>query len=255
MQIIQKINNSAALALDSSGNEIIVLGKGVGFPSVPYELEDMSRVERTFYDVDPKYLGMIAGLPPAILLASFTLADHLNFAIERLKKGIDLTTPIAYDVQHLYPKEFELGMQALEVLQQHAAILLPDSEAVSVALHLINAEAEIGDLHEVMGRLKIISEVEKIVQKQLDFKLDKDSYNYSRFITHLRYLMQRLENGTPANREGAETLWSLARDYPEIYNCALKVSNYFKGTWDWQCSNEEIVYLMMHIHRVWERAE
>ena len=38
MKIIKKINTSAALALDSAGREIIVLGKGIGFPKVPYEL-------------------------------------------------------------------------------------------------------------------------------------------------------------------------------------------------------------------------
>lgn len=103
MRIIKKINTGAALALDSAGREVVVLGKGIGFPPVPYELEDISKVERTFYDVDPKYLGMIAELPQSIVLASadiadlaeielncrlnpnlpFTLADHLHFAGER----------------------------------------------------------------------------------------------------------------------------------------------------------------------------
>ena len=143
MRIIKKINTSAALALDSAGREIVVLGKGVGFPPVPYELTDISRVERTFYDIDPKYLSMIAELPQSIVLASadiadlaeielncrlnpnlpFTLADHLNFAVERLKSGIDLTNPIAYDIRHLYPKESALADQALEILKEQNGLL------------------------------------------------------------------------------------------------------------------------------------
>ena len=59
MKIIKKINTSAALALDASGHEVVVLGKGIGFPPTPYELTDLSKVERTFYDVDPRYLSMI----------------------------------------------------------------------------------------------------------------------------------------------------------------------------------------------------
>ena len=54
MKITKKINTSAALALDSTGREVVVLGKGIGFPPVPYELNDLSKIERTFYDVDPK---------------------------------------------------------------------------------------------------------------------------------------------------------------------------------------------------------
>ena len=32
--IIKKINNNAALALDLTGREIVVLGTGIGFPKV-----------------------------------------------------------------------------------------------------------------------------------------------------------------------------------------------------------------------------
>lgn len=55
MRIVRKINNSAAVAQDSRGKELIVIGKGIGFPAVPYELTDMSRIDRTFYDIDPRY--------------------------------------------------------------------------------------------------------------------------------------------------------------------------------------------------------
>lgn len=54
MKIIRQINNNAALALDGNGKELVVLGRGVGFPKMPYELTDLSRIERTFYDVNPK---------------------------------------------------------------------------------------------------------------------------------------------------------------------------------------------------------
>lgn len=275
MRIIKKINTSAVLALDSSGKEIVVLGKGLGFPAIPYELEDLSRIDRTFYDVDSRYLGMITDIPQQVLLASaeiaelaedeldcrmnpnlpFTLADHLHFAISRLRSGVDLTTPIAYDVKHLYPREYDLGVRALEILRNTADVMLPEHEAVNVTMHIINAEAESSDLHNLMMTLKIIDQVENLAERQMRITLDKESYYYSRFAMHLRYLIQRLENGNPAEAHGAEMLRPIAREYPEIYACALKVAEYFKGTWGWQCSDEEIVYLMVHIHRVWKRTQ
>lgn len=274
MKLIKKINTSAALALDSDGREIVVLGKGIGFPQMPYELDDMSKIERTFYDVDPKYLDMIADMPQAILVVSanvaelahvelecdlnpnlpFTLADHLNFAHQRLKNGLDLTMPIAYDIEHLYPHEYELGLQALDMLQREAGIVLPKHEAVNVAMHLINARAETGNLHSVMKVVQIIGQVESIVEEQLHFKLDKDSYNYSRFVMHLRYLIQRLSSGAVVEKRDDAMLRSLARTYPDIYTCALKVTDYLKGTWGWDCGNNELVYLILHIYRVYQRA-
>lgn len=223
MKIIKQINNNAALALDGNGNEIVVLGRGVGFPKMPYELTDLSRIEKTFYDVDPRYLGMAAALPQPVLLVSadiaeraeieldcelnpnlpFTLADHLNFAIERFRKGIDVPTPLAYDVKHLYPRETELGYCALDMVEEQAGIRLPDTEAVNVALHLINAEAESGDMHSMMMTLKIIGEVDAIVERKLHIRLDKDSFHYSRFTMHLRYLIQRQAGGDAQRRHAA----------------------------------------------------
>ena len=125
----------------------------------------------------------------------FTLADHLNFAAERLRKGIEISTPLAYDVRHLYPKETELAKQARELLAREAGLKLPDSEVVNIALHLINAEAEAGDMHSMMMTLKALSDVDGIVEKQLAITLNKESFSYSRFSMHLRYLIQRLASG------------------------------------------------------------
>ena len=274
MKIIRKINTSAALALDSAGREVVVLGKGIGFPPVPYELTDLSKVDRTFYDIDSKYFGMIADLPQPILLASadiselaeielncqlnsnlpLTLADHLSFAAERLKNGIDLTAPIAYDIRHLYPKEYELGRQALAVLEKQTGIALPEHEAVSIALHLINAETENGDLHNFMTMMQIIDETDNIIETTLSFKLDKESYSYSRFATHMRYLIQRLQANTQIHNQVNTMLRTLMREHPEVYACTFKITEYFKSAWDWECNDDEIVYLMLHIHRVKDRT-
>lgn len=275
MKIIRKINTSAAIALDSAGREIVVLGKGVGFPAVPYELEDLSRIERTFYDVDPKYLDMIVELPDAILIASadiasqaeidlncqlnpnlpFTLADHLNFAHERLRNGITLTTPIAYDIQHLYPQEYALGEQALEILREQTGIVLPEHEAVSLAMHLINAEAESGNIHDLMMTMQIISEIERIVEKEMQFQLDKNGYNYSRFAMHLRYLIARLKTGSQSDGMVFTERAVFYQEYPKLYRCASQIAEYLKNTWDWECNGDEVVYLMMHIRRVYEREK
>ena len=75
MQIVRKINNSAAVALDSRGREMIVIGRGIGFPKVPYELTDISQVDRTFYDIEPRYYEMLSALPQEILLASADISE------------------------------------------------------------------------------------------------------------------------------------------------------------------------------------
>lgn len=274
MKIITRINTNAAVALDSSGKEIVVLGKGVGFPKVPYELTDLAIIDRTFYNVDPRYLDMLSSLQEPVLFASadlveqaqinldcalnpnlpFTLADHLQFAMERTANGLDLTAPLAYDVQHLYPNEYELGQLALDIFQDYTGTRLPDNEAVTIAMHLINAQAETGDTSEAMRTLQIISEVADMVEKELRFQLDKSSYHYSRFTMHLRYLIQRLTSGKQVENVGGDMLRTLAREYPTIYLCARNVVAYLKSTYGWVCNDEETLYLMLHINRVYEKT-
>lgn len=261
MKIIRQINNNAALALDGNGKELVVLGRGVGFPKMPYELTDLSCIERTFYDVNPKYFGMAADLPRPLVLACaeiteraeieldcalnpnlpFTLADHLNFAAERLRKGIEISTPLAYDVRHLYPKETELAKQARELLAREAGLKLPDSEVVNIALHLINAEAEAGDMHSMMMTLKALSDVDGIVEKQLAITLNKESFSYSRFSMHLRYLIQRLASCRQVEERISGMLAQMRREYPRVYQCARAIADYFQATWNWQCNDASAV--------------
>ena len=251
------------------------MGKGIGFPPVPYELNDLSKIERTFYDVDPKYLSMIAELSQPIVMACadiadqagielecplnpnlpFTLADHVQFAVERLKKGVNLTTPIAYDIRHLYPKETAMADTALQMLREQAGLDLPDNEAINIAMHFINAEAESGDMHSLMLSMQVIAKVNEIVESSLHIQLDKDSYNYSRFATHLRYLIQRLQNGVQTDNVSKSLRHTLMREYPDIYACTQKVVQYLKDTFDWECNDDEVVYLIMHIQRVYEREQ
>lgn len=270
MQIIRKINNSAAVALDSRGREMIVIGKGIGFPKVPYELTNMSQVDRTFYDVEPRYYEMLSALPQEILLASadisedaqvilnttlnpnlpLTLADHLNFAVERLRQGLNLTIPIAYDIRYLYPKEFELGEKALDTLASYVGVSLPMSEAVSIAMHLINAESENSDMHALVNILRILDHIDSIVEKEMNITLDRESYNYYRFSMHIRYLIQRLMASAQSETGNNSMVKSLAREHPKTYMCAKKVTAYLQTAGGWCCNDEEILYLMLHINRV-----
>ena len=68
-----------------------------------------------------------------------------------------LRTPLAYDIQHLYPNEYKLGRSALHMLRRRLQVELPEQEAVSITLHIINAEAENGDMHATMQGAQVIS--------------------------------------------------------------------------------------------------
>ena len=154
------------------------------------------------------------------------------------------------------PFEYATGARlARELLAREAGLKLPDSEVVNIALHLINAEAEAGDMHSMMMTLKALSDVDGIVEKQLAITLNKESFSYSRFSMHLRYLIQRLASGRQVEERISGMLAQMRRDYPQAYQCARAIADYFRAAWNWQCNDEEIVYLMLHITRLQEKNE
>lgn len=275
MKIIKKINNNVALALDGAGKELVVFGRGVGFPAMPYELTDLSKVQRTFYDIKSSYVQMAESLPEDIMLLSadivelaqsnlacdlnpnltFTLADHLSFAVERCLNGMELNTPLAYDVAHFYPKEMELGRRALEIVREQKHIALPENEAINIALHLVNGEMENSDMHATLKATQVIGDITGIIERELHIELDTASFNYSRFIMHLRYLLQRLEQDDQEDSGIGSAMRLTCIKYPRVYYCTLKVRDYLLTQCGRHCSEDELLYLFMHINRLHERSK
>lgn len=273
MKLLRKINNNAAVAQDKRGREMVVLGRGVGFHPMPYELTDLSVVYRTFYDVEPQYYEMLSSLPEEALMAAadiaeqaeialqaelnpnlpFTLADHIAFAQEREKQGIRLATLLHYDVQHLYPREYELGLQAMETVRLRTGTALPRAEAVNIALHIVNAELEGSDLSSTLAAVEVLDEVTVLVERELGIALDRESYNYARFAMHIQFLVRRLSSGKVMEQGSGKMLSELSAEYPATYRCAQAVAKEIEQRHGWHCSSDEVLYLMLHIYRVQNR--
>ena len=101
MKVIKNINNNVAICEDSLGNEVVAFGKGIGFKEPPYDF-DIKDIERTFYNVDSRYLELVADADEDIMNAAmeirdyavrkglmtgnnlfFSLVDHISFALKR----------------------------------------------------------------------------------------------------------------------------------------------------------------------------
>lgn len=82
MKVIKKINNNVALGLDGNNHEVIIFGKGIGFEKMPYELTDLSRVDRTYYDIDRRYYGLLTEIPEKTFLLVTKLLDTARSKIQ-----------------------------------------------------------------------------------------------------------------------------------------------------------------------------
>ena len=102
-----------------------------------------------------------------------------------------ISNPLQYDIEHLYEKEMELAEWAISLIDKKIRIKLPHAEAANIALHFAEA-AEVASQMENKNDIEwVIEDVTKIVEESLGLKLDRKEFNYSRFVTHVQYLIQR----------------------------------------------------------------
>ncbi|MDZ7836429.1 MAG: hypothetical protein U5K84_14905 [Alkalibacterium sp.] len=66
-------------------------------------------------------------------------------------------------------------------------IELPDSEAAAIALHIVNAREDDSDLGVTIRMTEIVQDILNIVHFYYGQTFDEESFQYTRFITHLQY--------------------------------------------------------------------
>ena len=269
MRAIKKINNNVAICMDSNNKELIAFGKGIGFLAMPYEILDLSLISMTFYQIDSTFYNLIKEIPEnvfevAALIVHKTqitlkcnlnpnlvvgLSDHINFAIIRMKKYKKMKMLFSYDVEQLYPKETELGRYAVKLIQERLYVKLPDSEITNIAMHFVNAEEE-KEPEEGPDTEALILEIADKIEKELSITIDRNEFNYNRFAMHLRYYLKRIKDKTQFIDDNVLIVQAMKEKNPKVYECAYMVGNFIDEKLESKSTEDEILYLMMHIYRI-----
>ncbi|EOH94156.1 PRD domain-containing protein [Enterococcus pallens] len=273
MKVIKKINNNVALCLDNNNRELMAIGAGIGFPKVPYELTDLKKIERTFYGVNSRYIQLINEIPEDIIILTanvldyasmmveyelpsnlvFTLADHINFAIERHNKQMPVKLSIYHDVRHLHKLEVKIGEYALDLIHVKLGIKLFPDEALGIAMHLINCYPS--QTKDNLKEYHVIEDITKIIEEDFNISIDRTSTSYARFISHMQYFLRRESSGDNRNTENLKILDSVKKEYPKSYDSAKEIIRFIKQRYGWEPNSEELLYIMLHINRLCSRED
>lgn len=275
MLITKKINNNVAMAQDADGNELVVFGRGIGFRTTPYELEDESSIQRVFHHVNDDLIQTINSISPEVIGVALdivrvaeeklecklnpnlylTLADHLQFAAERFADGIIIESPLAPEIPSVYPTEYELGWWGLRIMADVTGIQLPEAEVYAIALHIANAEGNGGSratsMDDVMDVVHLINSLTQLIEDELGYEVDRKSHSYLRFTAHIRYLIKRLSSGSPDAGDQNDALFKqLSRDNPKAYAASQRVGEYLHRERGWDLTRDEQSYLLIYICRL-----
>lgn len=276
MKVVKVINNNNLCVLDDNGREQIVSGKGIGFGKKYGDMVEVSQIQKTYLITDSelqkKMISMLKEIPseymfftndmvehikkvyPSKLNESLlvTLSDHIAFTIERKKSGIEFTNPLIDSIREAYPEELSLGEYCVEQIRERLDIAMSKDEAGFIAMHIINARLDIkmSDVYEIT---KMINGCIEIAEYYYQEKFQKDSVSYERFLTHLKYLAQRLFQNKPLPQNLSDDVTFVAmikKTCNKHYKCAMCIQEYILKTYKKDINDDELITLAIHLKKV-----
>ncbi|EOL44155.1 BglG family transcription antiterminator LicT [Enterococcus caccae] len=275
MEVKKVINNNIIKSLDADGLEVLVMGKGIGFKKNIGDVIDDTLIEKVYTsnaDLNTNKLTQLLAnvrlehLQVANEIIGFakvslgkklneniylTLTDHIDYAIERHNSGLPVRNALLWEIKRFYNHEYLIGKEALNMISNRLDIVLPEDEAGFIALHIVNAELDLSQVSQVSEMTKVIQKIINIVKYHYKTDLDEYTLNYERFITHLKFFVQRLFSGIELDKDKDEGfLFMLKEKYQEEYLCALKIREYISKEFGRDLQEDEMIYLTIHIRRI-----
>ncbi len=272
MKIEKIINNNIVSSRDHQGNELIVMGRGLGFGRKPGQTVDEKKVEKIFRldnkDSLERFKELLKRLPIEYLRVSdeiisyaknalgkelsanvyLTLTDHISFAISRHKNEMEFQNPLFEEIKIFYPNEYAVGCHAVYLIEKKTGVMLSEDEAASIALHFVNAE-----LNSAIGKTftltQMIREMMDIVEEEIP--AFREARNRDRLVINFKHLLYRMIAEEQVHGREDAVLFSFIKDHcSKEYELIGRVDAYIQEKYQYSMNEEEKIYLTLNIKRI-----
>lgn len=252
------------------GREKIAIGSGIAFQKKRNDIIIGSKIEKIFVmQENDKLVQLLSRIPEEHFTISeeiityaeaylntrlnehihIALTDHISFAIERAKDGINLNNRLLHEIRVLYRAEFEIGLWAIQHINKTCQVEMPVDEAAYIALHIHTMKIQGGDLHQTIRQTNLIKGMVLSIKKYLNIEIEEDDISYHRLITHLRFALTRL-NQSELHMMDEEMLVMIQKKFPVGYSCASQIAKELKAEHGIEFPEEELGYIALHIERL-----
>lgn len=269
-KVVKSFNNNILLVKES-GKERILFQKGIGFGKKPGDIiEKGTIVEKVFviedkenqrnFDeilnrVDTKLIALVEEV-----IAEITdelgedlnenihvgLIDHLFYAIRRLEDNEEIQNPFLVEIETLYGREFSMASRLANRIREELNVDVPDGEKGFIALHIHSARNN-GKLSNTIKYSFLSNSIIEHVEDRLKIQIDRKSLDYARFLTHIRFAIERIITNKPIKNDLVDIIKA---KYKISYKIAEESRNIICKVLDInKISEDEIAYLAMHIER------
>ncbi|CAH8705995.1 glucose PTS transporter transcription antiterminator GlcT [Paenibacillus thiaminolyticus] len=275
-EIMRALSNNVVLAKEVlTDKETILMGKGIGFGAKPGQplLSGDPRIEKTFYldnkqnlsqyqmlfeQIDPEVIDVSEQII-SLVASEFTpdlnehihlaLPSHIEYALYRLRHQIEIENPFLWEIRTLNPKEYELASRAAEIIGRQFGVEVPEDEIGFLTIHIQSAVAHV-PVNNVVQHNHLLRELVGLIEARRGSPIPKDSIDYLRLVTHLRFAIERIRQGKHSRNPFRDRMQEMAPyEYEVAGECAKLMSAQLKAP----VSEDETAYIAMHLYRLFHR--
>jgi transcriptional antiterminator len=273
-RVRKALNHNTLIAISMENNqEYLVIGKGIGFgKKVSERFEIPENIECSVYSLQEqtergKAMDLIKGIEPVYLeiagkvLAKseevfgkidknilFPMADHIAFAVQRIRANEQISNPLTDDIRTLFHMEYKTAECVKDILWEMLQVEIDKHEIGYIALH-IHSAIEDENVALSMQIAMAVRECIRMIEEETGQTIDVMSLSYNRLMNHIRYMVARSIKGEKLKLNMNDYM---SVKFPKSFWMATEVCKQLeKQLHRTSPLNEvEIGYLAMHIERV-----
>jgi transcriptional antiterminator len=270
-QVEKIFNNNVILALQN-GKERILLAKGIGFGKKTGDMiaaqtsvdkifsiqneENLERFRQVLGQISDDTFIICENIIHMISCQlgeeldekiHINLVDHIAFMLKRIMNGDQINNPFLTEVAILYRQEYEIAKKAVEMLEEQSGLNIPDGEIGFITMHIHSARKS-GELSQTIKCAYLANVITEIIEQEQQISIDRESLDYARFVTHVRFTVERLLRNTPITND---LLGTIKRKYKTSYALAKKVGKIIEEQLEIISIPEgELGYITIHIEKL-----
>ena len=178
----------------------------------------------------------------------FPMADHIAYAVKRIRSNEQISNPLTSDIQALFHMEYKAARQAAPILKERLDVEIDAHEIGYIALH-IHSAIEDENVALSMQIARTVRECIQLVEKETGMTIDVMSLSYNRLMNHVRYMAARAMSGEKLKLNMNDYMFC---KFPDAYRLASVVCSHLENYLKKPLDEVEVGYLAMHLPRVSE---
>jgi transcriptional antiterminator len=269
-RVIKALNHNGVLAVDmDTYKEYILLGKGIGFGKKVNERMEAPEDAHIYLLQKETERGpsreLINEIAPEILeITNYIiveaekifkkvdqnilcpLADHIAYAIKRIKSNEQISNPLTQDIKALFPEEYEVARKGKDIIKEIEGVEINEDEIGYIALHI---HSSLGNqkVSQAMQIAMLVRNCITSIEDSTGKTIDIESLSYNRLMSHIKYMAARILKGETIKLDMNDYI---SERFPKSFEIAEGICKKLGRELKKDIKGVEIGYLAMHIERV-----